>query len=99
MVRNIFIAALVCGIHLQSTANAETISAEHLSDAQITDHVTNWLAAVEPDIARRIRVSTVDGAVTLEGTLLTAAQELRVVRDVRSVTGVVKVRNRLILQM
>src|ERR1700733_7036076 len=99
MVRKILIAALVCGLHLQSTANAETPSAEHLSDAQITDRVTSRLAAAEPDIARQVRVSTVDGVVTLEGTLLTAAQELRVLRDVRSVTGVAKVQNRLTFQM
>ena len=99
MVRRLLVAAILCGSSLLQGAYADTPAAAQGSDAEITDRVIHKLADTDRDIAPRIRVSTVNGVVTLEGTVFSNNQALQAVGDARAVAGVVKVRNRLTVRM
>jgi osmotically-inducible protein OsmY len=71
---------------------------EKPADAAITAQVKDRLAMKDPIIAPRIEVSTRDGVVTLKGIALTQQYILNALHDARSVEGVVKVENRLLLE-
>jgi osmotically-inducible protein OsmY len=94
-----FVLAAVCGLLLQAAASADAPDAVQASDADITNRVVQKLVQADPRVAQRIRVSTLNGVVTLEGTVFTPSQILKVQGDTGTVTGVVQVKNRLHLQM
>lgn len=96
---NTFIAAAVgCAAFLAGVAFADSNGAPPASDAQITQRVMGKLAADDPQVARMIQVTTKDGVVTLSGLTFNGEDEAKVLRDARSVEGVVKVENRLSIQ-
>ncbi len=96
--RRLFLAA-VCGLVWQGAAIADSPYPAQGSDAEITDRVAQMLLKADADVARRIRISTLNGVVTLEGTVLSASQIFKVLGDAGKVTGVVQVKNRLHVQM
>jgi osmotically-inducible protein OsmY len=89
----------VCGLICQGAAFADSLNPVQGSDTEITDRVVHKLIEADADVARRIRVSTLNGVVTLEGTVLSASQVFKVMGDAGKVTGVVHVKNRLHVQM
>lgn len=93
------VVAAVCGLIWQGVAFADSTNPVQGSDAEITDRVAHMLQQADADVARRISVSTLNGVVTLDGTVYTASQVLKVLRDASRVTGVVQVKNRLHAQL
>lgn len=85
--------ALLAGAGLATTAHA----ADAISDSQLTGRVRGKLAVDDPQVAQRIQVSAKDGVITLEGTVYTGQEALKVLKDAESVEGVVKVQNRISL--
>ncbi len=81
MVRKLLVAAMVCGFSLQGAAYADGTPTIRASDADISHRVTQTLLQADRDVAQRIHVSTVNGVVTLEGTLFSSSQVLKVLRD------------------
>lgn len=94
-----FVLAAAGGLLLQGVAAADSPDAVQTSDIDITNRVIKKLLTADADVARRISVSTLQGVVTLEGTVFTASQVFKVLGDVGKVSGVVQVRNRLHVQM
>jgi osmotically-inducible protein OsmY len=66
-----------------------------VTDSQITDRVMGKLTVDDPAVAKRVQVATKDGVVTLTGVANTSVEALRVIHETESVSGVVKVQNRL----
>ena len=107
MLQRRYVLAAVCGLMLQGAAFADTPKADGVqssnavqsSDAEITDRVVHKLVESDARVAQRIRVSTLNGVVTLEGSVFTPSQELKAVGDTSKVTGVVQVKNRLHVQL
>ena len=95
--RLVFVA--VCGLVWHGAAFADSPNPVQSSDAEITDRVAQMLLKADADVARRIRVSTQNGVVTLEGTVLSTSQVFKVASDAGKVTGVAQVKNRLHVQM
>ncbi|MGH8227239.1 MAG: BON domain-containing protein [Steroidobacteraceae bacterium] len=97
---NYFVAAAAgCTAFLASVAFAGSNSnAPHANDTQITHRVMGKLSVDDPEVARLIQVSTENGIVTLKGLVYNGEDEAKVLRDTRSVEGVVKVENRLSIQ-
>jgi osmotically-inducible protein OsmY len=93
------VLAAVCGFMLQCAAFADSPNPVQGSDAEITDRVVQKLLQVDADVARRISVTTLNGVVTLEGTVFTANQIFKLLGDTGKVAGVVQVKNRLHVQM
>jgi len=93
------VLAAVCGLMLQCAVFADTPSPVQSSDSDITDRVVQKLLQADADIARRISVTTLNGVVTLDGTVFTANQIFKVLGDTGKVAGVVHVKNRLHVQM
>jgi osmotically-inducible protein OsmY len=99
MVRKLLATAMLCGLILQCAAQAANYAAVPASDSEITDRVMHKIKEADPGIAQRIRVSTSDGVVTLEGTLFTFGEIQQVLNATRTVPGVAKVQNRLTAQL
>lgn len=99
MISRRLVLAIVGGLALQGAAYADPSTPVQASDADITDRVVHKLVKMDPDVAPRIRVSTEGGVVTLDGTVFTGTQLVKVLGDARAVSGVVKVENRLHVQM
>jgi osmotically-inducible protein OsmY len=95
MIRTRLVTAIVCGLSLQSVAFAQTAAGSQVFDADITNRVVQQLSESNRDVARRIRVSTENGVVTLEGTVFTPTQIAKILMVVRALPGVTKVDNRL----
>lgn len=99
MLHRRYVLAAVCGLMLQGAAFADTSNPLQSSDAEITDRVVHKLLEADAKVAQRIRVSTLNGVVTLEGSVFTPSQELKALGDTSKVTGVVQVKNRLHVQL
>jgi osmotically-inducible protein OsmY len=99
MIRTLLATVIVCGLGLQSVALADTVAGSQGPDADITNRVVNQLSESDRDVVRRIHVSTVNGVVTLEGTVLTSVQAAKILSVVRALPGVTKVENRLHIPM
>jgi len=84
-----------CAALLTGVAFAGNGSTPQASDATVTHRVMGKLAVDDPEVARMIQVSTKDGVVTLTGLTFNGDDEAKVIRDARSVEGVVSVKNRL----
>jgi osmotically-inducible protein OsmY len=98
MTRNQLMSIVASTVLLITGSRAYAQDAEKPADAGITARVKDKLAANDPIVAPRIAVSTHDGVVTLKGIALTQQYILNALHDARSVDGVVKVENRLILE-
>ena len=95
MIRTLLIPVIVCGLSLQSVAFAETAAGSQGVDTDITNRVVQQLSQSDREVVRQIHVSTENGVVTLEGTVLTGTQLTKVLSDALAVPGVTKVNNRL----
>ena len=98
MTRNQLMSIVASTVLLITGSRVHAQDAEKPADAGITARVKDKLAANDPIVAPRIAVSTRDGVVTLTGIALTQQYILNALHDARSVDGVVKVENRLILE-
>ncbi|HEV2703922.1 MAG TPA: BON domain-containing protein [Steroidobacteraceae bacterium] len=107
MKRNTLLTVLATGTLLATGALAHAANsavspsadpATQQRDMQITETVKGKLEANDPDVARRIAVSTHDGVVTLKGIALTNDYIIKALTDARSVDGVVKVKNDLTVE-
>ena len=94
MLQRRLVLAAICALAAQTVARADTPSVQS-SDTEITDRVVQRLLKTHADVARRIRVSTLNGVVTLDGTVFTLAQVSRIAAEAGRVSGVVRVKNRL----
>ncbi len=94
MIRTLFVT-VVCGLSLQSVAFAQTAAGSQSLDVDVTNRVVSQLTETDLQVARQIHVSTENGVVTLEGTVLTPSQVTKVLTEVRAIPGVTKVKNRL----
>jgi osmotically-inducible protein OsmY len=92
MNRNQILSGVVAVFLLTTTV---LVKADEAADQQITQLVKDKLTANEPQIARRIEVTTHDGVVTLRGVAMTPQYMLNALRDAGGVQGVTKVENRL----
>ena len=92
------VLAAFSGIVLHGVAYPDTPPVQSF-DAEITNRVVHELMRADAEVAPRIRVSTLNGIVTLEGTVFTPSQVLKIAGDARKVSGVVQVKNRLHPQM
>ena len=100
MIRRLLATAIVCGFMLlHNGAYADPASVAQGSDADITDRVSHKLVEADRDVGPRIHVSTVNGVVTLEGTVFSNSQVLRALEQARAVSGVLKVQNHLHVRM
>lgn len=99
MLQRRLVLAAMCGLVLQGAAYADSQTGVQSSDTEITDRVVHELMKADADVARRVSVSTLNGIVTLEGTVFTPAQVLKIAGDVGRVSGVVQVKNRLRVRM
>ena len=99
MLHRRFVLAAVCGLIWYGAAYADPPESVQGSDTDITNRVVHKLIEADAEVARRIRVSTLNGVVTLEGTVLSPSQIFKVMGDAGKVTGVVQVKNRLHVQM
>lgn len=86
-------AALALGLAFHADAKASATSAA--SDIWITSKAKMALLTAEDVSATAVRVDTVDGKVTLHGTVASADEKMRAEKAVRSVSGVADVRNLL----
>ena len=66
-----------------------------VTNSQITDRVMGKLTVDDPAVAKRVQVATKDGIVTLTGFANTGMEAQRVLREAESVSGVLKVQNKL----
>ncbi len=92
------VLAAICGLVSHGAAYADAPPVQS-SDAEITNRVIHELMRADTEVAPRIRVSTLNGVVTLEGTVFTPSQVFKIAGDARKVSGVVQVKNRLHAQM
>ena len=99
MLQRRFVLAAVFGLIWYGAAYADFPNAVQGSDTDVTNRVVQRLIQADADVARRIRVSTLNGVVTLEGTVFSTSQIFKIMRDAGKVTGVVQVKNRLHVQM
>jgi osmotically-inducible protein OsmY len=99
MMKTLLVAAIICGLGLQSVAFADAAAGSQGLDTDITSRVVHQLSESDRDVARRIHVSTENGVVTLEGTVFTSAQAIKIQTDVRALPGVTKVENHLHIVM
>ena len=97
MLARLLIVAMVCGFNLQGVVLADTSTQG--SDAEITNRVIGKLSRADGDLAQRVHVSTVNGIVTLEGKVYTSSQKIKLLSDASRVDGVIKVQDRLRVQM
>lgn len=95
MIKTFLATAIIGGLGLHSAAFAQAAG----GDADITARVVHEILVADPDVARLVKVSTDNGVVTLEGTVLTATQFTKVLQDTRAVPGVASVKNRLVIIM
>lgn len=92
-------AAVGCAAFLGGFAfSSSAAAAQPSSDSVVTQRVMGKLSVDDPEVARMVKVSTKDGVVTIDGMTYTASQEAKVLRDARSVKGVVKVQNRMSIE-
>ena len=86
-----------CGTYHDRTASAEPkrTATQTVSDAAITAKVKTAFAADDLVRAHKINVDTVQGVVTLNGTLNSAAEKSRAMDIARRTEGVVSVRDNL----
>ena len=99
MLRKRLVLAAVCGLIWQGAAYADSPNPVQNSDVDITNRVVQRLLQVDANVAQRIRVSTLNGVVTLDGTVFTTSQLFKVLGDAGKVSGVVQVKNRLHLPL
>ena len=99
MLHRRFVLAAVCGLIWHGATYADPPNSVDGTDTEITNRVVHKLIEADADVARRIRVSTLNGVVTLEGTVLSPSQIFKVMGDAGKVSGVVQVKNRLHVQM
>jgi osmotically-inducible protein OsmY len=95
MTRNQLLSGIAAVFLLTATA---LVQADEAGDQQITQQVKEKIATNQPQIARRIEVTTHDGVVTLRGTTMTPLAMLGALHDAGSVQGVTKVDNHLSVQ-
>jgi len=86
-------ASLVAATILAATAISATASAETMSDAWITTKVKVALLTTEGVSGTKLHVDTVDGRVTLYGTVPNAAEREKAGQVARSIEGTSDVRN------
>jgi len=89
--KSLFATAVMGCLSLAGIAFADA----PVTDSQITDRVMGKLTVDDPAVAKRVQVATKDGVVTLTGVANTGVEALRVLHEAQSVSGVVKVQNRL----
>ncbi|HXS26209.1 MAG TPA: BON domain-containing protein [Steroidobacteraceae bacterium] len=99
MLQRRLVLAAMCGLVVHGVAYADSQTDVQSSDTEINDRVVHELMKADADVARRIDISTLNGVVTLEGTVFTPAQVLKIAADAGRVRGVVQVRNRLRVRM
>jgi osmotically-inducible protein OsmY len=95
MTRNQLLSVVTGTFLMTSVAVAHADDTVNSTDAQITERVRSALIEKDPDIARRVRIVTQDGVVTLSGNALSPGYVVNLLRDARKVDGVVKVENDL----
>ncbi len=90
--KSLFAAAVGCMAFVSGVALAEDAP---VSDSQITERVVGKLKVDDPAVVHRVQVETKDGIVTVTGRANTGVEVAKVLHDVRSVAGVVKVKNNI----
>ena len=92
-----FSALLVCASLLSPAIRADNDTHAASGDQQIAALVAIKLVSADPGVARMITVNVQEGVVTLSGRVYSSSQLAKVIQDVHSVAGVVRVKNHLSL--
>lgn len=77
---------------------APAVHASAADDKAIVNAVRAKLNATDPEASRGVEIDAKDGVVTLKGIALTPGEMVRALQQARTVRGVVKVVNRLVLR-
>lgn len=93
--RNIGKASLAAAAILAITSLSTSARADSMPDAWITTKVKSALLTTEGVSAAKVHVDTIDGLVTLHGSVPTAAEKAKAEQAARSVEGMRDVRNLL----
>ncbi len=93
-------AALACGPFFTACASTRTSDStgEYVDDTVITTKIKSALLADDAVKSFAVSVETMKGVVQLSGFVNTAAQKASAERDAASITGVVSVKNNLIVK-